>query len=499
MSYLPYEEPGIVTILSLTSFLILLNIVRYLLDRLVYCGIIGEILIGVVWGLPIGGYAWLSKSAQETIQMLGFLGLIAIVFEGGLNTDFAMLRKAAFLSVSVATVGLLLPIALSFVLLVLPFPTSSGPTLFPTPLAAFSSGASLCSTSLGTTFAILTSSNLQDTPVGALLIGAAMLDDVVGLVMVNIITMLGSGRFAAWPISRPIVASFGMLLMTLLLTPIVLKPIWVVIANYLHPVESERNTNSFRTRISGMVLALPHLRFLLSLLVLISFVSIASFIDASELLAAFLAGGVFRVIYCSSITILHPSTSVEETPSMMYAVYFQPTIQTVLAPFFFASIGFSIPISEMFTGQIVWKGLLYTILMALAKGSVSVVIYFDYFRVIWCRERKKLQTTSVQQQTYQETNTRSRTGPPHAAAILVGLAMIARGEIGFLIASLSQSSNTLTLKSDEGLNIESNKEDLFLVIVWAITLCTIIGPLGVGIMIKRLGEHAKESLTINWL
>jgi len=77
---LSYQEPGIVTILILSSFLFLLNIVNYVLDRLVYCGLIGQILLGVAWGVP--GADWLSREAQDTIMQLGYLGLILIVYEG---------------------------------------------------------------------------------------------------------------------------------------------------------------------------------------------------------------------------------------------------------------------------------------------------------------------------------------------------------------------------------------------------------------------------------
>jgi Kef-type K+ transport system membrane component KefB len=223
MDYLPYEEPGITVVLPLTSFLLLLNVIRHVLDRFLYCGIIGEILIGVVWGLPVGGASWLTEGTQKAIQEFGYLGLIGLVFEGGLSTDLSLLRKSALLSISVATIGLLTPIALSFILLVLPFPSSAG-TVFPTPLAAFSAGASLCSTSLGTTFTILCSANMQHTRAGVVLVGAAMMDDVVGLVMVQIVTTLGSGNIEAWPIARPITASFGLFLVTLAITPFLLKP-----------------------------------------------------------------------------------------------------------------------------------------------------------------------------------------------------------------------------------------------------------------------------------
>lgn len=73
---------------------------------------------------------------------------------------------------------------------------------------------------------------------------------------------------------------------------------------------------------------------------------------------------------------------------------------------------------------------------------------------------------------------------------MVAFAMVARGEIGFLIASLSQSSGTLTLQQN-GVTVESSTgEDVFLVIVWAVMLCTIIGPVTVGITVRR---HAKAN------
>jgi len=224
MASLPYHEPRITTILSLTSFLLVLNGSRYVLDRTLYCGLLGEILTGVVWGSPLGGTAWLSHAAQETVQSLGYLGLIGLVFEGGMNTSPSGLRKSALMSVSIATVGLCLPIGLSFLLLVFPF-ASGTITAHPSPLAAFSAGASLCSTSLGTTLAILSAANLQKTRIGVVLVGAAMMDDVVGLVMVKIVTALGSGTFTAWGVARPVVSTFALLLVTLIVTPYMVRPV----------------------------------------------------------------------------------------------------------------------------------------------------------------------------------------------------------------------------------------------------------------------------------
>lgn len=65
-----------------------------------------------------------------------------------------------------------------------------------------------------------------------ILVGAAMMDDVVGLVMVNIVTTLGSGDIGGWPIARPIVASFGLLIVSLAVRRFILTPIWLYLVKH---------------------------------------------------------------------------------------------------------------------------------------------------------------------------------------------------------------------------------------------------------------------------
>lgn len=79
-SALSYEEPGIRTILIQSGFLLALNFANSILDKLVYCGLIGQIFIGVAWGMP--GAQWLTLEAQEMMQQLGYLGLLLLVYEG---------------------------------------------------------------------------------------------------------------------------------------------------------------------------------------------------------------------------------------------------------------------------------------------------------------------------------------------------------------------------------------------------------------------------------
>ena len=56
--------------------------------------------------------------------------------------------------------------------------------------------------------------------------------------------------------------------------------------------------------------------------------------------------------------------------------------------------------------------------------------------------------------------------------------MVARGEIGFLISSLAESTGVFSASSASG----NESSEMFLVI----TLCTVIGPVSVGILVKRV-------------
>lgn len=79
-SSLPYHEPSITTIVILTGFLLLLNIINFGLDRLVYCGLIGQVFLGIAWGTP--GAKWLSHEIEVAVVQLGYIGLILLVYEG---------------------------------------------------------------------------------------------------------------------------------------------------------------------------------------------------------------------------------------------------------------------------------------------------------------------------------------------------------------------------------------------------------------------------------
>lgn len=72
---------------------------------------------------------------------------------------------------------------------------------------------------------------------------------------------------------------------------------------------------------------------------------------------------------------------------------------------------------------------------------------------------------------------------------IVSCAMVARGEIGFLISSVAESKGIFRRSSGSspsGPDEVEEASEIFLIITWAIVLCTILGPLCVGLLVRRV-------------
>ncbi|KAM0199481.1 hypothetical protein ACHAPI_003242 [Fusarium lateritium] len=548
---LPYHEPSITTIAILSGFLLLLNLINHGLDKLAYCGLIGQVALGIAWGTP--GAKWLSRDVEDAVVQLGYLGLILLVFEGGLSTSFKSLKANLGLSSIVATTGILLPIGFTFAVMSM---------LNATPLQAFSAGAALCSTSLGTTFTILGTSGLSATRLGVVLTSAAMMDDVIGLIMVQVISNLGGDTFDAITVVRPIMVSLAFAIVI----PIMCRFIVVPVTTRLNSFREANPTSNI-----SKALSLRQTAFVIHTAYLLGIVVGATFAGTSSLLAAYIAGATISwwdsdVPHLeaqetsangshgaeeSRVAESHATGESSSVPAQQRSLptpmkggsgaeifnhYYEPALQRILKPFFFASIGFSVPISKLFTGPIVWRGVSYTILMIIAKLAcglwlVSFTNPYRAFAQIVQRFSPKLGRTSKSLvpgtqcadstptpspeedsvvQSAQERNdipleptnsaNTAQTSPqvhnstpkPEKSlslypACIVGVGMVARGEIGYLISALAESKGIF------GRSADGQPSELFLIITWAITLCTIIGPISVGLIVNRVRQLESES------
>jgi len=79
MNALPYQQPPEPILLPLAGFLLALHFVAYPLDKLFACGLLGQLVVGIIWG-PLA--SWLSLDIQRTVVQLGYIGIILLVYEG---------------------------------------------------------------------------------------------------------------------------------------------------------------------------------------------------------------------------------------------------------------------------------------------------------------------------------------------------------------------------------------------------------------------------------
>jgi hypothetical protein len=200
--------------------------------------------------------------------------------KGGLSTSFASLWSNIYLSGLVALIGITLPIGMSYILMGL---------LGATPVQAFAAGAALCSTSLGTTFTILSTSGLEKSRLGVILSSAAMLDDVAGLVMVQVISNLGQSAdsFSAVTVIRPVFVSIAFAVLVPAFGWALVKPITKHVFSQTATAEKEKS------KLRGWICT-PVSAFAAHTLVLLGLVTGSTYAGTSNLFAAYIAGAVIN-------------------------------------------------------------------------------------------------------------------------------------------------------------------------------------------------------------
>ena len=198
-----------------------------------------------------------------------------------------------------------------------------------------------------------------------------------------------------------------------------------------------------------------------------------------------------------------------------------------------ASIGFSIPITKMFTGGVIWRGIIYTLLMIIAKFFCGIWLVRLSFGLSLPKSLFNKQDTStkvktskgpgspaattstpdteeivpVEQPIQDDINADSTRAPKERSkpgslnspspkkpislypSGILGSAMVARGEIGFLISSIAESQGIFTTTVN---GVENS--DIYLVVTWAIVLCTIIGPLTVGLLVRHVKKLQSSAI-----
>ena len=122
------------------------------------------------------------SSQSEVISVLSELGVIMLLFEIGLESDLKELIEAGVQATIVAVVGVTVPFAAGTAGLIYLFGIPAVPSIF--------AGAALTATSIGITAKVLAEIGKLSTKEGQIIIGAAVIDDVLGIIVLAVVASL---------------------------------------------------------------------------------------------------------------------------------------------------------------------------------------------------------------------------------------------------------------------------------------------------------------------
>jgi Kef-type K+ transport system membrane component KefB len=177
-----------------------------LAERIGQPGVLGEIIGGVIVG--VSGLRLVDPTAP-VLHVLSDLGIILLLFLIGLRTDLDRLLSVGGASVAVAISG----VALSFA-----GGAGVGLLLGHSFTAALFLGAAISATSIGITVRVLSDLGRTATNEGQVIVGAAVLDDVIGLLLLAAMSAAITGRnLTASGVARLIAVAFGFVIAAIVL------------------------------------------------------------------------------------------------------------------------------------------------------------------------------------------------------------------------------------------------------------------------------------------
>ncbi|MDR2427422.1 MAG: cation:proton antiporter [Endomicrobium sp.] len=167
-------------LIALASILFFAKIFGEIALKLGQSAIIGELLAGVLIGHSILGFV----HETPVLTSISELGAVILLFEVGLSTDIKEFLKAGGWATAVAFIGVVVPYFLGYFVF-LHFGLSSTQAIF--------AGAVLTATSVGITARVFMDLKKLETKEAKIVLGAAVIDDVIGLAILAVVLKLVQG------------------------------------------------------------------------------------------------------------------------------------------------------------------------------------------------------------------------------------------------------------------------------------------------------------------
>ncbi len=292
------------------------KIAAELFERLGQPAVVGEILAGVLIGPQVLG--WVHPS--EILTVLAELGVLFLLFTVGLETRPSELRRVGAPALSAALGGVVVPLLLGY-----------GTMLFfgQSQIVALFVGVAMVATSVGITARVLARLGLLNAQPSRIILGAAILDDILGLLALAIVS-----GFA-----RP-----GGVNLTEIGTTIVTSLLFVV----LMLAFGGRAIGRARPLVER--LRIGHALYLWAVGLCLFFAVVAGWVGVAAIIGAFLAGSAMAEL--SEETGLHHRIE---------------NLTEFLLPFFLVSIGMQLELSSLAKPEVLLMCGVITLLAVIGK------------------------------------------------------------------------------------------------------------------------------------
>jgi len=338
--------------------------------RLQAPSVIGELFAGVVLGPSLLG--WIEPF--HVIKLLAEIGIILLLFEVGLDTDVKRLMRTGARPFVVAMSGFVLPLLLGFSLSYWVFGQSLLVSLFV--------GGTLTATSIGITVRVLADLKRQQSQEGQVVLGAAVLDDVLGVVLLALlyefsigggVNLVNAGKVLVF-----VTAFF-------VLAPLLAKLMSIVIKRF-------DEVSEIPGLIPSTIVAL-----------VLFFAWLAHAVGAPELLGGFAAG-----LALSRRFFLPLGVALHTHEAFAHRIENQMTpIVHLFTPIFFVMVGLSLNLREIDWGStFIWEFSISMIAVAVIAKLAGALVIKESWPARW----------------------------------VIGMAMIPRGEVGLIFAELGRVS-----------------------------------------------------------
>jgi Kef-type K+ transport system membrane component KefB len=411
-----------------------------LLERIRQPVVLGELLIGIVLGnLVLIGVNILEPLRTDMIvRFFAELGVIVLLFQIGLESNVAQMKKVGLRALLVAIVGVVCPFLLgSFVV----GPLFLAQESFNTHLFL---GAVLTATSVGITARVFKDFNKLKTKEAQIVLGAAVIDDVLGLIILAVVSaIVSTGSISVGSVAWIFFKSVAFLVLAVVLG----QRLAPVIGKFFSRIHRGTGMKFTITIGFGLIMAYA-----------------ASLIGLAPIVGSFAAGLVLDPVHFDDyhepeavheIRLLSKKHQGSVKDALRDIVYHHSHrhVDELIAPLgyffvpiFFVMTGFSVDVRTFFDPSVLVLAVAVTFVAFLGKLSSGLVA-------------------------------------GDASKLIVGLGMIPRGEVGLIFATAGKT-----------LGVVSNQE--YAAIVVMVIASTLVTPM---LLARLLGKHSPRHETSSYV